>query len=392
MRGFSMSVQGSKYLENVIQKCDATMQKLAQLGMSPDNEKKFSRLFSVTETAEMVGRSRATLYQLGDELACPIKNLQTGRVKGYTLDQVNSIREYFKTLPWRKPDEKCVKLAIQSFKGGVSKSVTTVYLAQFLALKGYRILIVDCDPQASATSSFGFVPDQQFMQEHTIAAYLDGIHETLDYAIIKTYFPGISLVPSCLQLYEAEFGLFNAISHAKSVEEKVDYYYEFSNAIASVEDQFDIILLDSPPALGMISINILVAANALIVPTPPSLYDFSSTIQYFRMIKKVVEGITPDKKFEFIKVMAAKVEKGKAKQIDFLSIMRDQFGSSIFNAVFSLTSSIPNAASLYQTIYDTPMKDNKVSMMLNTIFKEMENEIRKCWPSHKRKLEEEGVI
>ena len=81
-----------------------------------------------------------------------------------------------------------------------------------------------------------------------------------------------------------------------------------------------------------------------------------------------------------------------AKQIDFLSIMRDQFGSSIFNAVFSLTSSIPNAASLYQTIYDTPMKDNKVSMMLNTIFKEMENEIRKCWPSHKRKLEEEGVI
>lgn len=388
-----MKIKGTEYLKNIIGKCNDTLDKLVSLGISPNREKTFERRFSVTEAAEMVRRSRNTLYRVDDELGIiSEKNSSTGRVIGYTLDQINQMRDHFSTRPFRSPGEKCVRLAVQSFKGGVSKSVTTVYLAQYLALKGYRVLILDCDPQASATSSFGYVPDTTFTEKSTIAPYLQGLEESLDYAILKTYFPGVSLIPSCLPLYEAEFGLFNAVSHAESTDEKLDYYHEFSNAIATVEDQFDVILMDSPPALGMISINILVASTAVIVPTPPSLYDFASTTQYFKMVLRVIESIAPDKEYDFIKVMPAKVEKSKGRQMDFLNIMRDQFGNTILNAVFAMTSAIPNSASLYQTVYDQAKKDTKALAMLDKVFSEIETEIRRCWPSHHASLEKEGII
>lgn len=390
-----MKNNGIEFLTDIIDKCDDILDKLIALGMSPNNEKKLERRFSVSEAADMVGRSRNTLYRLEDEVGIsPEKNPSTGRVTGYSLEQINQMREHFGTLPHRLENEKCCVLAIQSFKGGVSKSISTVYLAQNLALKGYRVLVVDCDPQASATSSFGYVPDKAFDEKDTIAQYLEGIEEDLRYCIKETYFPGIDLVPSCLPLYEAEFGLFNAVSHAETASEKRDYYHEFSNAIETVSDGYDVVLLDSPPALGMISINILVAADAVLVPTPPSLYDFASTTQYFRMVKRVIEGIAPDKEYQFMKVMPAKVEKGKARQMDFLTIMRDLFGNSILNSVFAMSSAIPNAASLYQTVYDQNQtkKDAKVLTMLDTVFKEIETDIRRTWPSHQSSLEDEGVI
>lgn len=388
-----MKIKGTSYLSDVIDKCDDTLNTLVSMGMSPNETKVLERRFSVTETADMVGRSRATLYRVEDELGLtPEKHPTTGRVIGYTLDQVNKIRDHFGTRPTRKEDDPCIRLAVQSFKGGVSKSVSTVYLAQYLALKGYRVLIIDCDPQASATSSFGYVPDRTFTDKQTITPFLDGAEETLEYAILGTYFDGIDLVPSCLPLYEAEFGLFNAVAHSETAEEKRSYYYEFSRAIDSVEHLYDVVLLDSPPSLGTISINILVAANAVIVPSPPSLYDFASTTQYFRMVKRVVENIAPDKEYDFIKVMPAKVEKSKARQMDFLNIMRDRFGNSILKSVFAMTSAIPNSASLYQTVYDQTKKDQKTLTMLDTVFSEIEIEIRKCWPSQTMALEEEGVI
>lgn len=388
-----MKIIGTEYLTGIIDKCDDTLNALMALGMAPNQEKVLDRLFTVTETAEMVGRSRATLYRAEDELGLDLeKNESSGRVKGYTLHQINKLRDHFGTRPTRKPGDPCVRLAVQSFKGGVSKSVSTVYLAQFLALKGYRVLIIDCDPQASATSSFGFVPDSVFSEKDTISPFLDGSEETLDYAIIKTYFDGIDLIPSCLPLYEAEFGLFNAVAHAESTEERASYYFEFSRAIDTVEENYDVVILDSPPSLGTISINILLAATAVVVPSPPSLYDFASTTQYFRMVKRVIENIAPDKYYDFIKVMPSKVERGKGRQMEFLNIMRDRFGNSILRSVFAMTSAIPNTASLYQTVYDQPKKDSKTMTMLDSVFSEIETEVRKCWPSQAKVLEEEGVV
>jgi len=378
---FSPSIE---QLDDIITKCEDTLGILVNLGISPNAEKILERHFSVAEAETMVGRSRATLSRQELDLNRPVvaqRHEKSGRVKGYTLDQINELRDIYGTSPRRKGDQRCKILTMQSFKGGVAKSVSTVYFAQYLAMRGYRVLVVDCDPQASATSSFGFIPDNTFTEADTMSQYINGIQDSIEYAIHKTYFPGIDLVPSCLPWYEVEFGLFNAVSHAESEEERMNYYRELREAIRTVEVDYDIVLMDSPPALGMISINILVAADAVVVPTPPSLYDFASTTQYFKMVKRVIQSVAPDKHFDFIKVMPTKVEKHKGRQMDFLDVMRDKFGLSMLRSIFSSTSGIPNAASLYKTLYDLPKseRDNSAIDMLDEVFGEIETLIRKSW-------------
>ncbi len=386
-----MSTTGIELIEQILSRCDETLEDLVELGMSPNSKKVYDRLFTATEAAQMANRTRATLYRISedDEIKyglSPSKHENTGRVMGYSLEQINRLRNYFRTSPQRSDSDPTIKVAIQSFKGGVSKSVTTVYLAQYLALKGYRVLIVDCDPQASATSSFGFIPDKSFNDSNTLSPYLEGHYDTLDYAVVETYFPGIHLIPACLPLYEAEFGLFNAIAQADTKEEKASYYYELSNALSTIDHNYDMILIDSPPALSAISINIAIAANGIIVPTPPSLYDFASTTQYFRMLHRILSGIAPNKAYDFIKVMPSKVEKTKGLQMDFLDTMRDQFGSMMTTAVFTMTSAIPNNARFFKTFFDgkfNSKKDEKVKNMLESLFGELEKEIIKCWPSQR---------
>jgi chromosome partitioning protein len=377
---FSPSIE---HIDDMISKCDDTLEILIGVGMSPNNEKIMDRYFSIADAEAMVQRSRSTLARQEKDADRPVQPQRhaSGRVRGYTLAQINELRDIFGTSPRRKPGQPCKILSMQSFKGGVAKSVSTVYFAQYLAIRGYRVLVVDCDPQASATSSFGFIPDTEFTEKDTMSEYINGRQESIDYAIKKTYFTGIDLIPSCLPWYEVEFGLFNAVAHADNNEERAVYYRELREAIRTVEADYDVVLMDSPPALGMISINILIAADAVVVPTPPSLYDFASTTQYFKMVKRVIESVAPEKVFDFIKVMPTKVERNNGRQMDFLDIMRDQFGASMLRSIFSSASAIPNAASVYKTVYDLPKaeRDKGVVDMLDEVFGEVESLLRKSW-------------
>jgi chromosome partitioning protein len=98
-------------------------------------------------------------------------------------------------------------VACQNFKGGVGKSTTCVNFAHYLALKGYRVLVLDTDSQATTTSMFGYVPDAEITQEDTILPYLASDQRDLTYAIRRSYFPNIDLIPACLALYEAEIAM-----------------------------------------------------------------------------------------------------------------------------------------------------------------------------------------
>ena len=88
---------------------------------------------------------------------------------GYTLEQVQAFRAHFGTLPWRDPaTDPPLVIACQNFKGGVGKSTTCVNFAHYLALKGYRVLVIDTDSQATTTSMFGYVPDAEITQDDTM--------------------------------------------------------------------------------------------------------------------------------------------------------------------------------------------------------------------------------
>ena len=260
----------------------------------------------IEQLDEIIGKCEETLRSFATMVCHPrckstsSANLPSPRLRPWSADPVPPLPPGKGSRPTRNPDEarqlgsgpwlhwirstNCAtssapplaartashaRCSMQSFKGGVAKSVSTVYFAQYLAIRGYRVLVVDCDPQASATSSFGYIPDHAFTEADTMIP-ISTARRTPSITRSKDLLPGIDLVPSCLPWYEVEFGLFNAVTHADTEEERLSYYQELRQAIRTVEVNYDVVLMDSPPALGMISINILSAADGVIVPTRPA--------------------------------------------------------------------------------------------------------------------------
>ena len=282
-------------------------------------------------------------------------------------------------------------VACQNFKGGVGKSTTCVNLAHYLALKGYRVLVVDTDSQATTTSMFGYVPDAEIDEDATILPYLSGYQTTLDYAVRKTYWPNIDLIPACLALYEAELAIVMHLAAQTDVEKRVQFFMELKYGLQTVAENYDVILLDSPPALGMISINVLMAADALLVPSAARMFDFSSTVQFFRMVHNYIGKIDPTKQYRWISVLTTLFDQRYESQKQFYEVMTTCFSDSMFQRVFFHSAEVINSAAQFVGPYEQPKPNRKVLEMMDSVFGEIEVALLKEWPSKRSLLSERGI-
>lgn len=137
------------------------IERLRERVFAPERRKQLELRFNVRSASEMVGRTEKAIRtaEADGRLPEPEKDPDTGRRNGYSLSDINQMREVFGTLPHRAPEDPPLILAIQNFKGGVGKSTVVTHLAQYFALKGYRVCVIDCDSQASTTAIFGLNPD-----------------------------------------------------------------------------------------------------------------------------------------------------------------------------------------------------------------------------------------
>ena len=381
-------------LADILANSENFLQRMHELGQEPAAQKELRRLFSPSEAAEMVGRDRTTLARAESEIGIepPARNPDNNRRVGYTLEQVQAFRRHFGTLPWRDPaSDAPIVVASQNFKGGVGKSTTCVNLAHYLALRGYRVLVVDTDSQATTTSMFGYVPDAEIEEDATILPYLSGYQTTLDYAVRRTYWPNIDLVPACLALYEAELAIVMHLAAQQDVDKRVQFFMELKYGLQTVADRYDVILLDSPPALGMISINVLMAADALLVPSAARMFDFSSTVQFFRMVHNYIGKIDATKQYRWISVLTTLFDQRYESQKQFFEVMRTCFGDSVFQRVFFHSAEVINSAAQFVGPYEQPKPNRKVLEMMDSVFGEIEVALLREWPSKRALLTERGI-
>lgn len=387
---------GLDYIRALIGRGESVIRQIEESGRAPNHKKILERRWSLKEAAELIGRSSSSILKIQNQLIADglLDNIEkfasTNRVAGYTLKQLNQLRSHFKTFPRRDAtQDRCITLAIQTFKGGVGKSVTAVAAAQYFATLGYRVLFIDMDSQASSTSSFGYIPDRDIEDCATLLPYFKGERDDLSYCIRNTYWDELDIIPANLQLYNLELGIAEQIRNLPTIEKNY-VFTELKQGIDTVKDSYDIVILDSPPALGFTSMNILCAADGIVIPTPPALYEFSSTVQYLRMIENVIEMIAPEKEYSFIKILATDVFPNQTNHREFLPIMQDVFGYHMMSNYFLHTTEIGNAAIDFQTALEVRRPQKRALNIINAFCKEIEVEILKTWPSKIKKLEKEG--
>ncbi len=171
-------------------------------------------------------------------------------------------------------------IACANQKGGVGKTTTVVNLAAYLALAGQRVLVLDLDSQGNATSGFGV--DKSLVERSTYDAVVDSV--AISELVIATAIDGLSLVPSSMALAGADVELAPIAQRER----------QLARLIAAVRTDYDYILLDCPPSLGLLTVNALTAADSVLIPIQCEYYALEGLTQLIQTVNLVRDHLNPD--------------------------------------------------------------------------------------------------
>lgn len=280
-----------------------------------------------------------------------------GSRREFTLAETRQwVREYRKER-LRPAGAEAVTVSVGNFKGGVSKTTTAVTLAQGLSLLGHRVLVIDTDPQGSLTTLFGVLPDTEVEEEDTILPLAMGQQTSIRYAIRPTYWDGIDLVSAAPVLFGAEF----ALPARQTREPGFEFWRVLDLGIDDVRGEYDVIIIDTPPALSYTTINAFMASDGIIMPLPPSALDFASASQFWNLFSDLAGELLTnrglDKRFDFIHVLLARVDSADVAT----TVVRQWIGQTYAEKV--LPVEIPKTAvtgvtsAEFGTVYDVSRYD-----------------------------------
>ncbi len=331
----------------------------------PPSSQKMLKTFTSGEAAHLVGVSDGYLRQLSLDGKGPMPALSpTGR-RSYTLEQINDLRKYMASakpkdaityLPWRRGGERLQTIAVANFKGGSAKTTTSIYLAQYLALQGYRVLAVDLDPQASLSSMLGVQPEFDLAEGDTLygAIRYDEKRRPLKDIIRKTYFAGLDLVPGNLELMEFEHETPTALMGRKTGSSEI-FFRRVGIALAEVEADYDIMIVDCPPQLGYLTLGAVCAATSLLITIHPQMVDVASMSQFLLMtsdLLSVVRKAGGDLNHDFIRYVITRHEPHDGPQAQIVALLRSLFGNEVLAATVLKSTAIADAGLTKQTLYE----------------------------------------
>lgn len=365
-------------------------------GLFPPSSAKSLRRFTSAEVARIVGVTVSRIQQLAAEGLGPQPEVSSTGRRSYSLADIHGLRAYLdentrggrRYQPTRGENDHLQIIAIANFKGGSGKTTTTAHLAQHLVLKGYRVLALDLDPQASMSALFGVQPELEVGENETLygAIRYDAERRPLEAIIRQTYFTGLDLVPANLELMEFEHETPRALSERRSGEPL--FFDRVAQALESVESRYDVVVIDCPPQLGYLTLSALCAASSLLVTVHPQMLDVASMSQFLAMTEDLLGVVTEHggrMQYDWLRYLITRYEQQDAPQTRIVGMLRTLFEDAVLTAPMLKSSAVSDAGLSKQTLYEigregvTRTTYDRALEALEAVNGEVEGLIRRAW-------------
>jgi chromosome partitioning protein len=345
----------------------ALSNQLRSLGTSlfPPSARKSLRSFTSGEVSRIVGVSDGYLRQLSIDGLGPAPAIGSAGRRSYTLGQINELRDYLSSArprealqfsPGRRNGEKLQIITVANFQGGSAKTTTALYLTQFLALQGFKVLAIDLDPQASLSAMFGYQPEFDIPENATLygAIRYDDLRRPMKEVVRETYFEGVGLVPGNLELMEFEHHTPRAMLD-RGVRGHELFFRRVAGAIDQVADQFDVVVIDCPPQLGYLTMGALNAATAMLVTIHPQMVDVASMSQFLLMtsdLMAIIENAGGRLDYDFIRYVVTRHDPNDVPEAQIVALLRNLFGDDVLKATAWKSTAIANSGLTKQSLYE----------------------------------------
>ncbi len=308
--------------------------------------------YTTTQLAQLCGIDRARINYLVGKGELPEGVPQgAGRGRVFTLAETRQWVAAESKIKKRPKSKRGKVVVVSNFKGGSTKTTTAMSLAQGLTLRGRRVLIVDLDPQASLSSLCGLLPSAEVDSDMTVMPLIYGDKKDLRYAIQKTYWDGLDLIPGAPTLFSAEF----VIPHKVAEQPGFHFWNILAPALQELAEEYDAIVLDTPPSLSYLTINALMSADGMIMPLPPKSLDFASAAQYWNLFSDLANSFEKRnfvKEFDFVNILLSAVNSQEASA----SVVREWIVSTYTHRVLPVeipfSSVIGTTATGFGTVFD----------------------------------------
>lgn len=359
----------------------------------PANTQRTLRTFTSGEVADLLGVNDAYLRKLHLDGRGPEPEIRAGGRRHYSPEDIQTLRQMLEKgakapgtyLPGRRTDDALQVITVINFKGGSGKTTTAAHLAQKLALDGYRVLAIDLDPQASFSALHGFQPEFDLLDGGTIydaIRYDDPV--PLADLIRKTYFTNLDIIPGNLDLMEFE----HETPRALAARDGAMFFTRVGTALAGVENNYDVVVMDCPPQLGFLTMSALSAATAILVTVHPQMLDVMSMSQFLLMTSNLLHVVAEaggDMSYDWLRYVITRYEPGDGPQNQMVSFMRSLFGEHVLNHTTLKSTAISDAGITKQTLYEVEKNQftrstyDRAMESINAVNGEIEDLIQAAW-------------
>ena len=330
------------------------MDEIREQMLAPRPRKK-APSFTISQVATFCGvdRTRINYVLSKDDTHLPKGTMQgTGRSRIFSFSEAQEWIRAEGNISLRPEGALGDIIVVSNFKGGSTKTTTAMSLAQGLTLRGKTVLVVDLDPQASLTELCGMYAEQDVTEEDTVLPLIYGDEENLGYAVKETYWNNLYAIPAATPISAAEFAIPKKVMDNRGF----PFWRIIGDGLRPLREEFDYIIIDTSPSMSYLTINGLMAANAMVMPLVPESLDFISSTQFwglFADLCRTFSELESNKVFDFISILLTKVDNGPASAAPIVrSWSQRAYGDWLLPVEIPLSSVVSSEALEFSTIYD----------------------------------------